>query len=120
MSTLRTLTHDQSEWLTAELSVWRQAALVSDEQATGILRLYETPVHRQHRRRSWLLGTLVSLAMLLFGLAALLLVSFNWQHMPAMLKLAIVFGSIIATHSVGFGLKYRFNAPRLAEAFFFL
>jgi uncharacterized membrane protein len=120
MTTRRPLTQEQSEWLASELDVWRAAALVSEDHAAAILCLYETPLDRHARRRSWLLATLVSLAMLLFGAAALLLVSFNWHSMPAALKLAVIFGSVIGAHSLGFYLRYRAGAPRLGEAMFFL
>jgi len=63
---------------------------------------------------------LMSVAALLVGLAALLLVGYNWDAMPKPAKLAVVFGVIVATHAAGFWLRYVRQSRRLSEVVFFL
>jgi uncharacterized membrane protein len=116
MTTRRTLSQLQHDWLAAELAVWRQAALISSDQAAGILGLYETAQDRRDRNRSWLIYTLVGLAAVLFGAAALLLVGYNWYALPAVVKLAVVFGTIVATYALGLYLRYYRDARWLSEA----
>jgi hypothetical protein len=84
------------------------------------LALYETPGETSLRKHSLAMFALMSLAALLVGLAALLLIGYNWEAMPKPAKLAVVFGVIVATHGAGFWLRYVRQARRLSEVVFFL
>ena len=57
---------------------------------------------------------------MLVGLAALLVIGYNWQELHWGLKLVLVFASVVLTHSMGFYLRFVASAPRLAEVAFFL
>ena len=54
------------------------------------------------------------------GLAALLLIGYNWEAMPKPAKLAVIFGVIAVTHGAGFWLRYDRKARGLSEVVFFL
>jgi uncharacterized membrane protein len=56
----------------------------------------------------------------LVGLAAMLLVGYNWDQLPRESKLAIVLGTIGLTHAGGFSLRYKRNARALSDKVFFL
>lgn len=114
------LSQQQHDWLAAQLQSWQSAGLVTGEQTGRILDLYETAREREDRRRNWLLATLSGLAVVLFGAAALLLVSYNWQSLPAVAKLTIVFGTILAAHSAALYLRFGRGAIWPSEAVFLL
>lgn len=107
-------------WLLGELDAWRGQGILSQDQSMRILDLYETPVEAADRKRSVALFTLMGLAAFMVGLAALLLIGYNWQAMPAAMKLAIIFGAIVATHAVGFYLRYYRGGRLWSEVVFFL
>lgn len=107
-------------WLLGEMDVWRAGGVLSEEQAMQILDLYETPTMIAQRKRSLALFTLMGLAVFMVGLAVHLLIGFNWEKMPAAIKLPIIFGAVFGTHAVGFYLRYLRQARLLSEIAFFL
>jgi uncharacterized membrane protein len=56
----------------------------------------------------------------LVGLAALLLIGYNWDALSREIKLAMVLGTIAVTHAIAFRLRYKRNAPARSETVFFL
>jgi uncharacterized membrane protein len=116
----REIADKQRNWLIGELTGWHARGLVSSDQIAKILELYGTPEEAAQRRGARALFTLTSLAALLVGLAALLLIGYNWQEMAAALKLAIIFSVLIATHACGFLLRYRLGNRTASEIVFFL
>jgi uncharacterized membrane protein len=54
------------------------------------------------------------------GLAALLLIGYNWNDLSRESKLAIVLCVVGLTHTIGFRLRYRENSAALSETVFFL
>ena len=107
-------------WLTAEIEVWQAEGMLSGEQSAGILSLYETPQEVSERKRSWAAFTLMGLAAVMVGLAALLLVGYNWHAMPSFVKLTLVFGAIILTHLAAIAVRVRWQARFGSELLFFL
>ena len=116
----RTLADGTRAWLLGEMEVWRASGLVSPEQASRILDLYETPVEVSRRKHSLAIFALMSVAAFLVGLAALLLIGYNWEAMPAEAKLAVIFGVILTTYAAGFWLRRQAATRTLAEVVFFL
>lgn len=116
----REITDKQRGWLTGELTCWNALGLLSSDQAARILELYGTPEDAAERRGARALFTLTSLAALLVGLAALLLVGYNWEAIPAAVKLAIIFTVLLATHACAFFLRYHFGRRTASEIAFFL
>src|SRR5262245_34067872 len=119
MTERRPLSQSDHDWLAAQLTWWRGSSLVTDEQTAKILALYET-FDEPALRRSWLLYTLGGLVAVLFGAAALLLVSYNWASLSAAVKLLIIFGSITATYGLGIYLRYWRDARLASEVILLL
>jgi uncharacterized membrane protein len=116
----RVITPKQRAWLLDELNVWRSGAIVSEQQAQRIADLYEGAGELAERGRSRAVFTLMAAAATLVGLAALLLIGYNWAQLSRESKLFIVLGTIGVTHWAGFTLRYRRNARALSETVFFL
>jgi uncharacterized membrane protein len=116
----RALTANQRVWLQEELSRWRRDAIVSDGQAQRIADLYEGAGEVAQRGRSRAVFVLMSAAATLVGLAALLLIGYNWEDLSRDTKLIMVLGTIAATHAAAFSLRYKRDARALSETVFFL
>jgi hypothetical protein len=116
----RAITAKQRAWLLDELSLWRRDAIVTEQQAQRIADLYEGAGEMAERGRSRAVFVLMAAAATLVGLAALLLIGYNWDQLDRLTKLAIVLGVIGLTHAAGFFLRYRRNALALSENVFFL
>jgi uncharacterized membrane protein len=116
----RAITAKQRAWLLEELSLWRRDALVSEPQAQRIADLYEGAEEMAERGRSRAVFILMAAAATLVGLAALLLIGYNWDQLSRWSKLAMVLGVIGVTHAAGFSLRYKRNAGVLSENVFFL
>ena len=95
----------QRTWLVEQLDRWQAQQVVSSEQATRVLGLYDSPAELAERGRSKLLLVLMGVAALLVGLAVLLLIGYNWHALPATAKLLIIFGALAATYAVAFELR---------------
>ncbi len=108
------LSQQQHGWLMDQLNRWSAVGIVGPEQTQQILALYESGEQRQERTKSWLLYTLSALAMVLFGAATMLLVGYNWESLPAVAKLVLIFGAIILSGGAGIYLRY-WRDSRLAS-----
>ncbi len=116
----RAITTKQRAWLLDELRLWRRDAIVTEQQAQRIADLYEGAGELAEKGRSRAVFILMAAAAMLVGLAALLLIGYNWDDLSRGIKLAIVLGTIALTHAAGFSLRYRRNSPALSETVFFL
>jgi uncharacterized membrane protein len=116
----RAITTPQRAWLLAELRVWQESALISEQQAQGIGDLYEGAGELAEHRRSKSVFVLMAAAATLVGLAALLLVGYNWEHLSRGSKLLGVLGTIALTQAAGFSLRYGRKSPAVSENVFFL
>src|SRR5918999_1693905 len=116
----RVLTANQRAWLQEELSLWQRDAIVTDQQAERIAGLYEGAGEMAERGRSRAVLVLMAAAATLVGLAAMLLIGYNWEDLSRGTKLAIVLATIGLTHASGFSLRYKRNARALSETVFFL
>lgn len=116
----RASTRTQRDWLEGEVAAWQAMGLVGPEQAATLLGLYESPEAFKARQRSRGQLTLLALAATFAGLGVLLLVGYNWEQMPAALKVAAIFAALCGTHAAGFWLRYQLGLRELSEAAFFL
>lgn len=116
----RSISLRQRGWLRGELEAWQAEAILTGEQADRILSLYEGPAEAVARQRSRAVFTLMAVAGLLVGLAVLLLIQYNWEAMPAGLKLTVVLAAVIGTHTCGFSVRYVRRARLASELVFFL
>src|SRR4051794_39329762 len=101
----REIADNRRNWLIGELSSWETLGLVSADQVARILELYGTADEAARRRGARALVTLSSLAALLVGLAVFLLIGYNWQAMPAGLKLALILAVLLGAHLCAFLLR---------------
>src|SRR5918998_6457571 len=113
--TKRAITSKQRAWLLDELSLWRRDAIVSEQQAQRIADLYEGAGELAERGRSRAVSVLMAAAATLVGLAALLLIGYNWNDLARGSKLIVVLGTIAVTHATAFSLRYKRNSPALSE-----
>ncbi|QDV88145.1 DUF2157 domain-containing protein [Planctomycetes bacterium TBK1r] len=116
----RCISENQRVWLVGQLDDWQLQGVLSADQADRILDLYETQAELSERKRSTALLTLMGVAALLVGLGALLLIGYNWNAMPDVLKLLLIFGMIVGTQGAGFVLRFNRHATLLSEVVFFL
>jgi len=105
-------------WLTEALLLWQERGLLSEQQAAGIRELHQVELLEGQHRRQTVSFALSALSVFLFGLAALLLVSFNWETIPRNLKLGLVLGLVAATHAWGIYWQPRF--PVFSQIILFL
>ncbi len=86
-----------NQWLATQLPLWVSNKLISQQQADSIQSHY--PV-----KDSINLGRLLLTAVgaIMIGLGVILLFAYNWDDMGKHLKLAVIFGSLIAAHSTAF------------------
>src|SRR5215210_8040269 len=105
----RAITANQRSWLLDQLNVWRQNEIVSEQQTQRIADLYEGAGELAERGRSRAVFTLMAAAATLVGLAALLLVGYNWDQLDRLTKFGMVLGTIALTHAIGFSLRYGRN-----------
>jgi uncharacterized membrane protein len=115
----REVSRAERDWLEREIAVWRELGLVDEDRAGEILGLYESQKSFEARQQTRGLVTLLALAATLVGLGVMLLVGYNWERMPAPLKITAIFGALIGTHAAAFGLRYRLGWRRLSEVVFF-
>src|SRR5215210_1075163 len=116
----RAITANQRSWLLDQLNVWRQNEIVSEQQTQRIADLYEGAGELAERGRSRAVFVLMSAAATLVGLAAMLLIGYNWDQLSRLTKLALILGTIGLTHAAAFSLRYKRNARALSENVFFL
>lgn len=116
----RELSDKQRKWLEAELADWNRQELISADQASKILGLYESAEAVGVRKQSKFTFAIMSLAATLVGFAVLLLVGYNWDALPRAAKLFAIFGTILGTHAGALYLRFVRGAPRAGEIVAFL
>jgi uncharacterized membrane protein len=116
----RQISNHQRQWLTAELAAWSDAGVIGAGQIERILGCYESVADSGQRKHSTARFALQGISAFLVGLAALLVIGYNWQELHWGVKLVLVFGSVTLTHAIGFYLRFFTSARRLSEVAFFL
>lgn len=115
-----TITTQQRDWLQDQLQAWGNVGIITDQQRSQILDQYETVAESADRQRSRGVFTLMAVSGLLVALAVLLLIGYNWEAMPAAVKLVIIFGTILGTYTLGFYLRFTMRMRLASELVFFL
>jgi uncharacterized membrane protein len=102
--------------LAGEIAVWRDEKLIADDLANLLLARY--PAIEQPGR---LITVLTILGSVLVGLGALLFIGANWYQIGPVVKLAIIFASIVAAHAAGWYFRFEPGSrPKLGTAFLLL
>lgn len=118
LSTERLFCHNSamnrlSRKMSRELDMWVSEGLVSTEQAAGIRAWYQ----KKRSGPGWGVILFSSLGSVIIGLGVILLFAYNWQAIPRMLKLGLVYGTLAATHGTAFWMFIRKeNLRPLGEA----
>ncbi len=89
------------KWLIAEIDGWVNADIIEPEQGQAIKKRYPTP----EEGPAWGRIIFFSIGAILFGLGVILLFAYNWQQMPKLAKLAVIFVALIGAHGAGFWLR---------------
>ena len=85
-----------------ELPVWRREGLVDDATSAALARRYQDA-----DGRSLALSAVFLFGALLCGAGALAFVAWNWAALPALARLGLVGGAMIAAQAGGLALKRR-------------
>jgi uncharacterized membrane protein len=110
----RMITEKNRAWLSEELKIWNNQGIVSDANAAKIWDIYVSAQQSAEQRHAWARFTLLSLAMLMMGLAVLLVIGYNWQEIARPLKLAIIFAAVLGSYGAAFWLRYLRQARLLS------
>ena len=116
----REVTRAQRDWLEGEIAVWQTMGLVDEDRAQALLGLYESRESFEARQQTQGAVHIAGPGGSLVGLGVLLLIGYNWEQMPAPLKITAIFGAMIATHATAFEVRYRLGWRRLSEVVFFM
>ena len=85
------------KWLIAEIDGWVNAGIIAPDQGQAIKDRYPAP----EQGPAWGRIIFFSIGAILFGLGVILLFAYNWQKMPKLVKLAVIFAALIGAHGAG-------------------
>jgi len=105
-------------WLLTEIERWKADGLVTPELGDRLRQRYEQPpAAAPEESVPWGLLVFATAGAIVIGLGVILLFAYNWDEIPKLGKLALVFGAIIAAHAGGIRLLARGGwQPKLGEA----
>jgi len=118
------------EWLHEQVNDWVKDGLLDQSMAEQITDRYPLSASG-----SWLRHAITAFGAVIFGLGVILAFAYNWEAMPKLLKLAVIFGGIAVAHGLAmrFGREssghgnttgaasfFRSTIPNLAEGFHLL
>lgn len=115
----RSISSSKRRWLLDEMEWWRDAGILSAGQSQQILDQYESVAEAAESHNSRAVNALMGTAALLVGAGVLLLISFNWEHMPVAAKLLLIFSTILGTYYGAFKVRQR-EMIGLSNVLFFL
>jgi uncharacterized membrane protein len=116
----QTLPSKQYRWLTGELTSWQAEGLLSPEQGVSIRDRYEAPAEDEAHPHAWGVLALRGLAVFMFVLAVFLLISFNWEAIPPVGKVAGILLVIASVQGLGLYLRFGRGALLASELVLFL
>ncbi|HSL23475.1 MAG TPA: DUF2157 domain-containing protein [Vicinamibacterales bacterium] len=103
------------EWLRGETSRWRGAGVITTAQERAILDLYEPGTFGRHAATF----ALWALALVMAAMGVLLVIGYNWDQMPRLVKAALILGAVAASFG-GSAVAYAREHPRAGELLGFL
>lgn len=107
--------------LKKELEFWKVEGIVSEEQAEKIKERYGLLEIQAKGIPSKLITAISIIGALLVGAGVILFISSNWQAIPKPIRLAMIFGIILAVNHFGYYLKYtKGNYPKTGSALLLL
>ncbi|MHC4202222.1 MAG: DUF2157 domain-containing protein, partial [Planctomycetota bacterium] len=91
------------QWLNGELKRWVDEGIIDGARAEAIRKLYPEP----GPATPWAVLVFSGIGAVVAGLGVILLFAYNWQKIPKLGKLAIVFAALGAAHGTGIWLHLR-------------
>ncbi len=98
----------RTRWLQEQINAWLDEGLIGAGQAGALRARY--PVGGEDTPWSRLIVS--SIGAVVFGLGIILFFAYNWADMHKFVKLALVFGGVLAAHGTGFYLSASADAKR--------
>jgi|GEM_PF-900024 len=98
-----------------ELSTWVADKLITETQGKKIIAKY--PLESENHA---LVPIIAMFGAILIGVGILTLVALNWDKIPAMLRVLILFAGTLGSYAAGYLLKYRSQYSRVGSAIIFL
>jgi uncharacterized membrane protein len=97
-----------TRWLQEQIGTWLDEGVIEPRQAEVLRARY--PVGDQDT--PWSRIIVSSVGAVVFGLGVILFFAYNWADMHKFVKLALVFGAVLAAHGAGFHLSKSVDAKR--------
>lgn len=108
---------NKTRWLLAEIDRWKAEGVVSPEQAAQLRQRYEVPEPPPKEAVPWGLLVFATAGAIVIGLGVILLFAYNWEDIPKLGKLALVFAAVIGSHAAAIRLLAKDGwQPKLGEA----
>jgi uncharacterized membrane protein len=101
-----------------ELAIWIQKGIVTAETAKQLASAYELD-NLRHESTRLLSAVIFTIGGLLLGGGLISFVAANWEVIPTLIKLALLFSALLGLHTVGFWLWHSKNWRRLGHALIF-
>lgn len=89
-------------WLFEEIELWLKDGIITEDHAALIRKRYESPDTSPVGRIIF-----TAIGSVIFGLGIILLIAYNWDDIPKMGKLLLIFASLGAAHWGGYTLTQR-------------
>ncbi|MCC7145396.1 MAG: DUF2157 domain-containing protein [Phycisphaeraceae bacterium] len=86
----------QIQWLQTQVKLWVQGALIAEGQGQAILGQYESIEELLRKRNKRAFMALCAVAILMFAVGVLLLISHNWDQIPRIAKVSGIFAAVAA------------------------
>ena len=113
------LSNSKRRWLLDQLQQWQHMGLVTNEQSLQIVGQYQSPEDAAASRQTRAMNVLMGVAALLVVTGVLLIISFNWEPMPTLAKLTLIFSMVLGTYLLAFLARQRGRID-LSNVCFFL
>jgi len=104
---------DRNRWLHEQLVGWEREGIVQSDQAAALRGRY--PLGADDSRFGVMLFG--GIGAVVVGLGVILMFAYNWSEMTKISKLVVIFGALLAAHSTGYLLRYRWLRPILGDVF---
>lgn len=103
--------------LAEESKVWVKEGLIQRTQAEAICKKYNVDYNAE-KRKSFGYLALLTLGYLFIGIAVILLIGSNWEHIPRAVRMAALVTATMGIHSLGL-LSYEKFPQKGTVLFFF-
>lgn len=102
-------------WLRDEITAWLDKGLVDSDTADALKARYSEDT------TGWTRHLLTAIGALVVGLGVILFFAYNWDVIPKLFKLAMVFTGLLAAHLTAWFLSRSEQSKRMpVEGFYFL